>query len=97
MHSHWNVRLTWSVSEAAKPLVDAIALDGLAGVTKEVRVGRRFDVSELVAEEADAGWESIGVVVSGPGGLCDAVRESVVRAGRRSGTVFELEVDAYSW
>jgi len=103
VHSHWNVKLAWSVSEAAKPLVEAIAFaldDGLhAGVTKEVRVGRRFDVSELVAEEeADTRWESVGVVVSGPGGLCDAVREAVVRAGRkRSGTVFELEVDAYSW
>jgi len=98
VHSHWNVKLAWSVSEAAKPLVDAIVLDGLVGVTKEVRVGRRFDVSELVAEEADARWESVGVVVSGPGGLCDAVREAVARAGRRrSGTVFELEVDAYSW
>lgn len=94
-HSHWNVKLAWSVSESARPLVEAVELDGIA--TKDVRVGNRFSVNELVAEEADAGWDRVGVVVSGPGGLCDDVRAAVVAAGRRGKTVFELEVDAYSW
>lgn len=94
-HQHWNVRLVWSVSESARCLTDAIDLGGVAD--KEVRVGSRFDVAELIEAEARAGWERVGVVVSGPGGLCDDVRAAVAAAGRRSKTVFELEVDAYSW
>ncbi|KAK0751388.1 ferric reductase-like transmembrane component [Schizothecium vesticola] len=94
-HSHWNVRLVWSVAASARPLVEAVELGGVA--TKEVRVGQRFNIAELIAEEADAGWDRIGVVVSGPGGLCDDVRAAVVAAGRKGKAVFELEVDAYSW
>ncbi|KAK0723355.1 ferric reductase-like transmembrane component [Lasiosphaeria miniovina] len=95
--SHWNVKLAWSVAESARPLVEAVELGGLANLTKEVRVGSRFDVYALIAEEADAGWHRVGVVVSGPGGLCDDVRAAVVAAGRKGKTAFELEVDAYSW
>ncbi|KAK0609455.1 ferric reductase-like transmembrane component [Immersiella caudata] len=94
-HNHWNVKLAWSVSESARSLVEAVELSKVE--SKEVRVGRRFDVRELIAEEAEAGWERVGVVVSGPGGLCDDVRAAVVAAGRKGKTVFELEVDAYSW
>ncbi len=83
------------MSESARCLTDAIDLGGVAD--KEVRVGSRFDVAELIEAEARAGWERVGVVVSGPGGLCDDVRAAVAAAGRRSKTVFELEVDAYSW
>lgn len=95
-HQHWNAKLVWSVSESARCLTDAIDLGGLAA-DKEVRVGSRFDVVELIDAEAGAGWERVGVVVSGPGGLCDDVRAAVAAAGRRGKTVFELEVDAYSW
>lgn len=63
---------------------------------KEVRVSRRLDFGELLAEEMDAGWARVGVVVSGPGGLCDDVRAAVTAAGRKGGTVFELEEEAYS-
>ncbi|GAB1310584.1 Ferric oxidoreductase domain-containing protein [Madurella fahalii] len=98
--SHPNARLCWSVKQSAECLVQA--LDGAlsAVAEKEVRVGRRLDVEELLGEEVRAGWGKIGVVVCGPGGLCDDVRERVARMGRReggSGVVFELEVDAYSW
>jgi hypothetical protein len=94
-YQHWNVKLVWSVSESARCLTEAIDLGGVAD--KEVRVGRRFNVDELVDGEAVAGWERVGVVVSGPGSLCDDVRAAVAAAGRRAKTVFELEVDAYSW
>ena len=94
-YQHWNVKLMWSVSESARCLTEAIELGRVA--EKEVKVGRRFDVKALVDAEAAAGWERVGVVVSGPGSLCDDVRDAVAKAGRRGGTVFELEVDAYSW
>ncbi|KAM7218016.1 ferric reductase-like transmembrane component [Rhypophila decipiens] len=95
-HNHWNTKLAWSVSDSARTLVDNVELSAVAG-TKDVRVGRRFNVDELVSEEAAIGWHRVGVVVSGPGGLCDDVRAAVVKAGRKGKTVFELEVDAYSW
>jgi hypothetical protein len=96
--SHWNTKLAWSVREPARGLVDALE-DALAAIAdKEIRVGSRLDVAALLAEEVAAGWGRVGVVVSGPGGLCDAVRAEVAAAGRQNkSTVFELEVDAYSW
>jgi hypothetical protein len=94
-YNHWNTKLVWSVAESARCLVDGVDLSGVA--TKEVRIGRRFNARDLIAEEEDAGWSRIGVVVAGPGGLCDDVRAAVAAAGRRGRAVFELEVDAYSW
>ena len=94
---HWNVKLCWGVKESARCLVDAIAEPLSAIAEKDVRVGRRLDLEELLAEEVNAGWHRVGVVVSGPGGLCDDARAAVAAAGRAGKTVFELEVDAYSW
>ncbi|XDG06374.1 hypothetical protein ABKA04_005989 [Annulohypoxylon sp. FPYF3050] len=94
---HPNVKLAWSVRAAAEPL----ALDlgaALARVEdRVVLVGQRLNVSALLAQEVSTGWERVGVVVCGPAGLCDDVREAVVVFGRRERTVFELEVDAFTW
>ncbi|CAK7201623.1 hypothetical protein SEUCBS139899_004332 [Sporothrix eucalyptigena] len=101
---HPNVKLAWSVSEAGRPLMDDLLS---AGVLREragkdngddIRVGRRLDVCQLLADEAGAGWSRVGVVVSGPGGLCDSVRAGVVELAKATReTEFELEVEAYSW
>ena len=95
--NHWNLKLCWSVKETATCLVDELdgALSGIAD--KDVRVGRRLNIPELLAEEIDCRWPKVGVVVSGPGGLCDDVRAAVAAAGKKGNTVFELEVEAYSW
>ena len=95
--NHWNVKLAWSVKESARCLVDN--LDGvLSGVAdKDIRIGSRLDVTQLLNDEMEAGWEKVGVVVSGPGGFCDDVRAAVCKAGKLGKTEFELEVDAYSW
>lgn len=103
-----NARLCWSVSgrsESAAALVRALEPAVRAAVWDAERdvlvsVGTRLDVDALLREEVRAGWRRIGVVVCGPGGLCDDVRDKVARLGRseaRNGVVFELEVDAYSW
>ncbi|KAK3386492.1 ferric reductase-like transmembrane component [Podospora didyma] len=94
-HSHLNMKLVWSVKETARGLVDAVDLGRVAN--KEVRIGSRFNVEELIVEEEDAGWARVGIVVCGPGSLCDDARAAVVDAGRRGKTVFELEVEAFSW
>ncbi|KAF1984279.1 hypothetical protein K402DRAFT_406240 [Aulographum hederae CBS 113979] len=95
--AHPNVKLAWSVKEEAQCVVDDLATV-LKGIReRDVRVGERFDVGGLLEEEVRAGWGRIGVVVCGPGGLCDDVRAEVVRKGREGVTRFELEVDAFSW
>ena len=101
---HPNVRLCWSVRASAaclaRELEGALAAAEASGLLqREVRVGGpRIDVAALLEDEARAGWAKIGVVVCGPGGLCDDVRAAVAQLGRREkGVVFELEVDAYSW
>ncbi|KAK0716353.1 ferric reductase-like transmembrane component [Lasiosphaeris hirsuta] len=94
-HSHLNTKLAWSVKEEARGLVDAVNLGGV--LSKEVRIGSRFDVWELITEEENAGWARVGVVICGPGSLCDDARAAVVAAGRRAKTIFELEIDAFSW
>lgn len=96
--SHTNVKLGWSVKDSARRLVDELdgVLDGVA--EKQVIIGARLDITGLLAHEIQCGWRKVGVVVSEPGGLCDDVRAAVVAAGRKQATtVFDLEVDAYTW
>ncbi|KAF2452346.1 ferric reductase like transmembrane component-domain-containing protein [Lineolata rhizophorae] len=97
VNNHWDVKLAWSVKESAGCLVHD--LDGVLRTVadKDVRIGTRLNVKQLLADEMEAGWEKVGVVVSGPGGLCDDVRAAVVTAGKLGKTEFELEVEAYSW
>jgi len=96
LFAHPNAKFAWSVKKSAECLVTAlgVVLDGV--VDKEIRVGSRLDVEALVSLEVESGWKKIGVVVCGPGGLCDDVR-AVVCAAAKGPTAFELEVDAYSW
>lgn len=98
--NHTNVKLFWSVRQSAQSLVDALGpvTGRLDENNVEVRVGRRFDVHQLLEGELKAGWAKIGVVVCGPGGLCDDVRASLVALGKQySDTSFVLEVEAYTW
>ncbi|KAK5652928.1 hypothetical protein OQA88_9407 [Cercophora sp. LCS_1] len=98
--NHTNARLCWSIKESAQVLVSAMdpVIGRLDQDNVQIRVGQRFNPSELLDEEAQAGWAKIGVVVCGPGGLCDDARAAVVAAGKKyRGTEFVLEVEAYSW
>jgi hypothetical protein len=99
INNHWNVKLAWSVKESARCLADDLeeALGQLSPSNRDVRVGSRLDIKHLLAEEVAAGWERVGVVVSGPAALCDDARAAVVAAAKFGKTVFELEVEAYSW
>ncbi|KUJ15353.1 uncharacterized protein LY89DRAFT_783518 [Mollisia scopiformis] len=94
---HWNVKLAWSVREAARPLVNDLGGTLSSISDKDIRIGSRFDIKQLLQEEMNAGWARVGVVVCGPGGLCDEVRAAVSAAARNSKTEFDLEVEAYSW
>ncbi|KAF2680310.1 hypothetical protein K458DRAFT_434425 [Lentithecium fluviatile CBS 122367] len=96
LFAHPNVKFAWSVKKNAECLVTAldVVLDGV--VDKDVSVGSRLDLQALVNQDIEAGWKKVGVMVCGPGGLCDDVRATVCAASKGP-TAFELEVDAYSW
>lgn len=96
-YNHWNVKLAWSLKESARCLVND--LDGVLRelADKDVRIGDRLNVDQLLAEEMKSGWGRVGVLVSGPGGLCDGVRAAVSAAAKLGKTEFELEVESYSW
>jgi predicted ferric reductase len=95
--AHHNVRLAWTSKESAACLVTALG-PSLASLTdKTIELGTRADIRTVLHEEIHAGWARIGVVVCGPSGLCDDVRAAVVKAARNHRTIFELQVDAYSW
>lgn len=99
IHHHRNVKLAWSVKEEAQCLVKEMepSVRAVSAAQSDIRVGQRLDVAELVRHEIESGWNRVGVIVSGPGSLCDDVRAIVAAAGRKNKTVFELEVDSYSW
>lgn len=91
-----NTKVLWSVKESAECMVRELEPIFKSVHEKEVRIGQRLDVDKLLAEEARMGWKKIGVVVCGPGGLCDYVRATVVCVGRAGPAVCELEVDAFT-
>lgn len=94
---HPNVKLYWSSKASGQGLVDDLS-DVLRGLReKEVSVGGRLNVADILRKEEAEGWKRIGVVVCGPGGLCDDVRSLVSRRGRVGGAVWELDVEAFSW
>lgn len=96
-HSHPNVKLAWCVKSRHEPLVRQ--MDSALQLVKdqEVLVGERLELRRLLSHEADSGYAKIGVVVCGPGPMCDEVRSIVAGLGRSGKTVFELEVHAFSW
>jgi hypothetical protein len=76
-------KLFWSMRNASllEPLRDDIAM-----YDKEVRIGRRLDIAEILEREiAGDNGKGACVVVSGPGALADEVRKIVCEIGRRKG------------
>jgi predicted ferric reductase len=93
---HVNTKLFWCLKQSDEGVVAEVAA-ALDSTEKEIKIGSRLHAETLLREEAQLGWNKIGVVVCGPGSLCDDVRAAVVRIGREGGADFELEVDAFSW
>lgn len=95
---HPNISLYWSLKAAGQGLADDLATV-LGGIReRHVRIGERFDISTVLEQEQGEGWARIGVVVCGPGGLCDEVRSVVSKRARESSrTRWELDVEAFSW
>ena len=97
IHAHPNVKLAWSVKSSAEALVHEMDILLKDMAEKEIVVGQRLNIEEMLRSEAQAGYRKLGVIVCGPGGMCDEVRARVARLGRGGDTMFELEVDSFSW
>lgn len=94
---HLNVKLAWSVKASDQALVDEMrtAIGNVAD--KQIFVGQRFAIKDLLQKEIDVGYKKVGVVVCGPAEMCDEARALVTGLGRGKKTVFNLHVDAFSW
>ena len=97
IHAHPNVKLAWSVKSSAEALVYKMDILLRDMAEKEVVVGQRLHIEASLKIEVQAGYGKVGVVVCGPGGMCDGVRARVAGLGRGGKTVFELKVDSFSW
>ncbi|KAI9759018.1 MAG: hypothetical protein M1835_000480 [Candelina submexicana] len=96
-NAHPNVKLAWSVKSSAEALVKEMELFLRDIGDKEIVIGGQLKLEQLLRSEVQAGYEKVGVVVCGPGGMCDVVRAGVAGLGRGGKTVFELEISAFSW
>jgi hypothetical protein len=96
LRAHGNAKLYWSLREKDEGLMHDLG-PALRDAEQDIRINSRLDVRELLEDEGAKGWGRIGVVVCGPGGLCDDVRDVVTRLGRSYGGKWELDVEAFSW
>lgn len=97
IHAHFNVKLAWTVKHSAEAVVQDLEPILSSVADREVRVGERIDIAALLRQEARAGYKRVGVVACGPPALCDEVRAVVSKLARHEKTIFELEIDAFSW
>jgi hypothetical protein len=95
--AHPNIKLSWSIKSISQALVEEMDVVLRDVADKEVVVGKRLNIAELLRVEAESGYGKVGIVVCGPGGMCDDVRARVAALGRVGRTIFKLEVDAFSW
>ena len=94
--SHSNVKIYWSMRAAQGGMINEIS-PALKEVENEIVTGGRLDLEGLLNKEAQAGWKDLGVVVCGPGEICDEVRRLVVGISRDKKVHIELDVEAFAW
>jgi predicted ferric reductase len=94
--AHPNVKLNWSMRDSQDAMIQEIE-PALEHVESNILVNQRLNVTEVIQSEVRNGWIDIGIVVCGPGALCDDVRREAVRIAGDSGVKIELDVDAFSW
>lgn len=95
-HAHPNVKVYWSMRDGQAAMAKELQ-PGLNHVEQDIVIGKRLDLAMLLEKEVAAGWKEIGVVVCGPGGMCDDIRREVVRVSKARKVKIELDVEAFSW
>ena len=93
---HWGVKHEGIVQAVAPEIRE---LEHRGNVKVEVRVGERWDVEALVAEEALAPGEKgdLGMMVCGPPEMADAVRRVVGRVSGKAKRGLVFVDEAFSW
>lgn len=96
IHSHpGRTKLFWGARSSG--IIDDMK-SSLKGVDKEVFVGKRMNVSDVLGRELCDPTERVVVVVCGPPSLSDEVRVAVAQLGAGKGQVSITLVDeAFSW
>jgi predicted ferric reductase len=99
LQHHRNTKLFYSAKDSDQNFVDSLSPALEFAQEKEIVVGRRLVIPDLLQEEAGIGWQKIGVVVCGPADMCDEVRAAVAKIAKVKAGVcsFELEVASFSW
>jgi len=69
----------------------------LVGVEKNVLVGGRHDLRNILEEEAASGKGDMAVIVSGPAGMSDEVRCLVSEISKRSRRPIKLIEESFYW
>ena len=97
-HPGTRARLYWGLRTAS--LRDALA-DEIAGIDLVYSIGQRLDLAAILEEELLRRDEKgpVGIVVSGPAGMADDVRDVVCRIGAsgRAARPFVFWDEAFSW
>lgn len=94
---HSNLKLAWSVASSADALVIEVDVLLRPVLDKEILMGQRLNINSILQKEAHTGYGKIGVIVCGPAGLSDDVRVKMAGLGGGGKTIFQLEVNAFSW
>ncbi|KAF2856500.1 ferric reductase-like protein transmembrane component 4 [Plenodomus tracheiphilus IPT5] len=91
------VKLYWGCRTHA--LVDAVRKTGaLDGVDQEIFVGKRVAIKQILERELVRGGGEVCVLVSGPAGMVDEVRNLVGGIVSKGGGVrVKLAVESFSW
>jgi predicted ferric reductase len=95
-HAHPNVKVFWSMRDGQAAMAQELQ-PGLRHVEQDIVIGKRLGLAGLLEKEVAAGWKDIGVVVCGPGSMCDDLRREVVRVSKVQKVKIELDVEAFSW
>lgn len=94
-----STKLFFSVREADACLVESLNPVSNELAERDIKIGHRLDINELLRAEAKAGCSKVGVVVGGPAGMCDDARAAVTSLGKETAGVcsFHLGIHSYSW
>lgn len=94
---YWGLR-NRGLLEAATDMLDSRSM---AGVQRTVSVGERLDLPRVLEQEigrAESNGEKVAIVVSGPAGMADEVRNTVARLAKTNkGVQITFVEESYSW
>ncbi|KAF2664574.1 ferric reductase-like protein transmembrane component 4 [Microthyrium microscopicum] len=85
---YWGARTQALIDDFAGPL---------AHVSKETFVGKRMVIADVLEQELRGETERVVVVVSGPHGMADEVRDVVCKLGRTERVAVQLLEESFSW